>query len=290
MANIRELGNKVSSLRNMQKVMQAMNMIASTKLQRILGRRTSLLRFEQDALEMARDVALTFRDGNHPLIQPTPERKRACILMSTSDKGLCGSHNNSVQRATATLVAKLEGEDMETDTVCVGLRGASFCHRNQLVVHSSFESSERALTDSTLHSISDMLIERVLADEIQEVYFVFNAFVSTLQKNTKTLQVLPLCSLLPEELPPTPPTFAFEPDSDTFPRVAVSTTLFFLLQATLRHSHLSEHASRMTAMDNATTNSEDLINRYVAIRNRARQTTITNELTEIVAGKEALRD
>lgn len=288
MANIKELNTKVASLRSMQKVMRAMNMIASTKLHRMVGRLPALKVFQKGALDMARDVAMAYQGRQDPLIQSTAGAGRATVVMFTADKGLCGSHNHSVNRAALALIRSMEQKSMEVDTVCVGLRGAAFCHRYDLTIHLSTESGDRDLTADALREMSGEIVGRVAAGEVESVHFVYNAFVSTLQQTLTTARILPLSSLLPAEMPARP-AFALETGTSS-PRASVEVVFFFLLQAALRHSRLSEHAARMTAMDNATNNSDDLIARYTAIRNRVRQSRITSDLIEIVAGKEALKD
>ena len=289
MPNIRELNAKITSLRNMQKVMRAMNMIASIKLRKIIDKLPALRHFDEGARDMARDIALTFRQHRSPLIDPVKKPEHACIVLFTADKGLCGSHNNTVQRAANVLMQSLADHDISADTVCIGLRGAAFCRRNNHDVYLSTESNERILDTRAQRKIARTLVDRLLEGDIQQVHLVYNRFISTLQQALVTEQVLPLSSLLPTDLPSTLPEFTLE-SSDASPDHLVTTVFFFLLQSALRHSHLSEHAARMTAMDNATNNSEDLIARYGAIKNRARQTRITNDLTEIVAGKEALQE
>lgn len=292
MANIREIAHKVSSLRNMQKVMRAMNMIASTKLHRILSRVPALHAFEEDTMALARDLAVACGESGSPLIGPLENCRQAGMLVFTSDKGLCGAHNNSVHRACVSLAASLKNQGVAVDSICIGTRGASFCRRNDMDIYMSVESNDRILTDAELRRIAETLIERIEKDEIQAVYAVFNSFVSPLQQIPRSLQILPLCSLAAEQTSESRSEtgLTFDSAGSLSARSAVSTVLYFLLQCLLRHSHLSEYAARMTAMDNATNNSEDLIARYGAIRNRARQTAITNELIEIVAGKEALKD
>ena len=289
MANVRELKRKVASLRNMQKVMRAMNMISTTKLQKILPQHPALLTFEKGALEMATEIAMALHGEDNPCITQTTELRRICVVTFTSDKGLCGSHNSSVQRAAATLMKSMKSADVEVDAACVGTRGASFFRRNDYDVHLSLESNDRSVTDADVRRLAKKLVSRIQTHEIQQVHFVFNAYVSTLLQMTKTIEILPFDALLPKDLPEPLPTFAVESGEKGFAVEAVEHVLFCLLRSALRHSHLSEHAARMTAMDNATNNSEDLISRYGAIRNRARQATITSELIEIIAGNEALK-
>ena len=208
--------------------------------------------------------------------------------MFTADRGLCGSHNSSVQKNTSMLINSKRQKGINCEVVCLGTKGNAFCRRNGYKIYHQTEISERTLNDSVLDDIANSLIARFTSRKMQEIYFIYNEFVSTLVQNTQTIRVLPLLAE-PSNGSVSATDMVTEPEEPEFVRQSVKALFNYKLKTALLNSYLSEHAARMTAMDNATNNSEDLINQYAKLRNKARQSTITNELIEIVAGKEAMK-
>ena len=144
-------------------------------------------------------------------------------------------------------------------------------------------------TMEQLRIISDKIFKRFIGNEIQKLYVIGNIFHSTLHQETSTIQLFPYFiedSKKHDEVSQVPET---EPGGDQLALASGKLYLYYKLRSMLRNSYLSEHSSRMTAMENASNNSEDLIEKYITIQNHARQATITNELIEIVSGNEALK-
>ena len=287
MANVRDLTRKIYSLRNMQKVMRAMNMIASTKFRKISYMQDALKFFNTTLEPLEKTIMLSFYGGGHLEIDGYDKLKNIEIVMFTADRGLCGSHNSTIHKATALLVETNTGKDISSELTCIGRKGASFCRRNDFKIYHQTEINEKVMNDITLRSISDTLLERFYNGNIQEIYLVYNEFISTLQHSTKVVRVMPFPE--PEYVVTKPDEIETEPQEQEFIRQAAKAIMNYRMKTALLNSYLSEHASRMTAMDNATNNSEDLIHHYNKQRNKARQTNITNELIEIVAGKEAMK-
>jgi len=287
MANVRDLSRKIYSLRNMQKVMRAMNMIASTKFRKISYLQDSLKFFNEKVEELEKDIILSFKNKGYIEIDGYDEVKKIEIVTFTADRGLCGAHNSSVLKAADFMVETNLNNGIEAEFTSIGRKGAAFCRRNNFRIYHQTEISEKVLTDSALRNIADSLIGRFYSGEIQEIYFIYNEFVSTLLQSTKAVRVLPLQE--PDYVLTKAEEVFVEPSEQQFALHSARALFNYKLKTALLNSYLSEHASRMTAMDNATNNSEDLINHYNKLRNKARQTTITNELIEIVAGKEAMK-
>ena len=132
-------------------------------------------------------------------------------------------------------------------------------------------------------------MKRFLNNEIQQVHLIANYFVSMLHQETRTVQVLPFPSSDTKDNQRRAGEASFEPAPDDFFKEAGQLYLYYKLMSALFNSYLSEQSARMTAMENATKNSEDLIKHYVKLMNRARQANITNDLIEIISGKEALK-
>lgn len=274
----------------MQKVMRAMNMIASTKFRKMNYLQFSLPFFKGNIESLERDIIASFsgRFGkkNCREIDGYENVESVGIVLFSADKGLCGAHNSSVRKAAELLAETNRAKGVEVEFTCVGTKAAAFCRRNGYKIYHQTEINEKTLTDPVLRDIAGNLLERFHSGKVQEIYVVYNEFVSTLAQDTKALRVLPFEPPGMDDNPGAE--LHTEPESALFLKESVKAILNYRLKMALLNSRLSENAARMTAMDNATHNSEDLIFRYSKLRNKARQTSITNELIEIVAGKEAM--
>ena len=287
MANARDLSRKIYSLRNMQKVMRAMNMIASTKFRKISYLQESISFFNQNIELLEKDIILAFHGGGYLEIDGYSDVKNIEIVMFTADRGLCGAHNSTVQKATGLFADTKFKKNIEAEITCIGRKGAVFCRRNNYKIYHQTEINEKVINDVSLRQIADSLLDRFYSGTIQEIYLVYNEFISTLSQSTKVVRVMPFAT--PEYVITEVESVFTEPEEASFLKQSARAIFNYRMKTALLNSYLSEHASRMTAMDNATNNSEDLINHYNKLRNKARQTTITNELIEIVAGKEAMK-
>ena len=289
MSNVRDLGQKINSLKNMQKVMRAMNMISSIKLRKIYAVQAALAEFNKSVDSLPGQLISTLKSTDTPLVNGYNEISKAHILIFTADKGLCGTHNSSVHKALSALIKENNDKDIESDVSCIGNKGASYCKHKGYNIFQQSEISEKVFTMDQLHIISDKIFDRFIGNEIQKLYVIGNIFHSTLHQETSTIQLFPYYSSdlkkdgEESQLPDT------EPEGDQLAGTTGKMYLYYKLRSLLRNSYLSEHSSRMTAMENASNNSEDLIEKYITIQNHARQATITNELIEIVSGKEALK-
>lgn len=290
MANLKDLNSRILTLKNMQKVMRAMNMIASVKLSKLFRLQGALAFFEQSVESIAADIYNGLKASEAPFITGFENVKQAHVIIFTADKGLCGSHNSSVQKNLDIFIQDKTQNNIAVDVTCIGLRGVNFCKRRGYTIEHQAEINDRVFNSSSLLEISSGIAKRFLNNEIQEIYLIANYFISTLQQDTITARLIPL--VLPEvrkkeekeEFNPD-----IEPEAKKFIVLAQEQYLFYKLISALMNSYLSEQSARMTAMENATQNSKELINHYVKLQNRARQATITNDLIEIISGKEALK-
>jgi len=289
MSNIRDLGQKINSLKNMQKVMRAMNMISSIKLRKIYAAQAALAEFNKSVDSLIDQLISALESSDSPLIKGYRDISKAHIIMFTADKGLCGTHNSSVQKALSVLIKENSEKGIECDVSCIGNKGANYCKHKNYEIYQQSEISEKVFTMEQLHIISDKIFNRFIGNEIQKLYVIGNIFYSTLHQETSIIQLLPYYIEDSKKADKVNPVFEIEPGGDQFALGSGRLYIYYKLRSILKNSYLSEHSSRMTAMENASNNSEDLIEKYITIQNHARQTTITNELIEIVSGKEALK-
>jgi len=289
MSNIRDLGQKINSLKNMQKVMRAMNMISSIKLRKIYASQLALAKFNKSVDSLIDQLITALDSSDSPLVHGYEDISKVHIIIFTADKGLCGTHNSSVQKALSSLIKENSDKGIESDVSCIGNKGISYCKHKDYNIFQQSEISEKVFTMEQLHIISDKIFNRFIGNEIQKLYVIGNIFHSTLHQETSTIQLLPYYIEDSKKADKVNQVLKTEPGGNQFALGSGRLYLYYKLRSILRNSYLSEHSSRMTAMDNASNNSEDLIEKYITIQNHARQATITNELIEIVSGKEALK-
>ena len=192
MATARDLNYKITSLTNMQKVMSAMNMIASTKLRKLLIRHPALVQFERLVNNIRDDIINGLSSLNNPLMRPAEKLRKIHIVAFTADKGLCGSHNSSVLKALAKKVETLNQKGISADITCIGGRARSLCRRREFNVRHGIDSGEQHISDEAIREIGADIIKRITDREIDQVLLIYNHFVSTLVQKTQEVQAFPL--------------------------------------------------------------------------------------------------
>ncbi len=290
MANLRDIKRRITSVKSTQKITSAMKMVAAAKLRRA-----------QDAIEMARPYALRMRstleevskgtlEETHPLLGVHEERKALELIVVSSDRGLAGAFNSAVMKRADAVLAAREGDFEKVGLTLLGKKANDYYSRrrgSQISFHSPIDG------DVSYQQAADVAREvsrRYVAGELDEVILVFSEFVSTMTQRPVATPLLPFTppklddakeddEALPYEIEPNPEALL----AALVPK-AIETEVF----RALLENQAGEHAARMTAMEAATKNTQDLIESLTLQYNRARQAAITSELVEIVTGAQAL--
>ncbi len=287
MASIKEYNNKLKSLKNTQKITKTMKMVSASKLRKAQDAQVNAKLYANSIRELVSRLALTVDPTTHPLFQKKDTVKKALILIFTSDKGLCGAFNHNANKKVLAWITENEAKFDQIDVSCCGRRGYAFFNRMERVreyyeditISPSFESAKKISEDLSRHFVSG---------EYDEVYMSYNQFFSPLSQKTIFQKILPIeaSQLVDVDVPKKE--YVFEPKTEELLEYLIPHFLYFEVYFALLENSAGEHGARMTAMDNASKNANDLIDRYTLLRNRARQAAITTELTEIVSGAEAL--
>ncbi len=289
MPSLKDIRNRVRSVKNTQKITRAMKLVAAAKLRRA-----------QDAVVAARPYAALMRDTisalsaavdpeKHPLFAEREVPRKCLLIPITSDRGLCGGFNSNLMRQVEAYRRDEAKAYEEIGVAPIGRKGNSYFARQAAPKFFDAEGLRADSHDDTTHVLAQTLVHEFLHTDIDEVYVVFNEFVSALTQRVVFQRLLPLKPATFTADEDMPPEFIFEPDEQTLfdallPRYVQSQLLRALLE-----SEASEMGARMTAMDSATNNASDLIDRLTLQMNRARQAIITTELMEITSGAEALK-
>lgn len=289
MATIQEYKAKLKSLKNTEKMTETMKLVSASKLRQAHHAQSRAQHYARELTAMIARLAASVESASHPLLTAHEATKGILILVLSSDKGLCGGFNNALNRRVLGWLAEKKTVVPKVDVSCAGKRAYLFL-RKRAALRKYYEDAVANPRFLKAEEIGEELSKLFLSEEYDEIYLAFNRFHSPLSQEPVLEKILPIepGSLLTggEAIPSD---YIFEPEKSELLRLLVPKYLYFRLYYALLENSAGEHGARMTAMDKATKNAVDMIDRYTLLRNRARQAAITTELTEIVAGAEALK-
>ncbi|WP_300682442.1 F0F1 ATP synthase subunit gamma [Nocardioides sp.] len=297
--SLREYRARIRSTESMKKITRAMELIAASRIIKAQQRANAAAPYARELTRAVSAVA-TYSNVDHALTTEPENPRRAAVLVITSDRGLAGAYSSSVLKEAEGLVTKLTAEGKRVDLYVTGRKAeAYFKFRNRPVVKSWTGFSDQP-TFEVAKEVGEALIGSFLAGAVDgldagvdEVHLVYTRFVSMLNQKPTALRLLPL-EVVEGVEPPAEgevlPLYEFEPSAEAvldglLPQYVESRIWFALLQ-----SAASELAARQKAMKSATDNATELIKKYTRIANQARQAGITQEISEIVGGVNALAD
>ena len=300
--SLREYRARIKSTESMKKITRAMELIAASRIIKAQQRAQAAAPYARELTRAVSAVA-TYSAVDHPMTRESEDPKRAAVLIVTSDRGLAGAYSSSVLKEYERLAEKLRDEGKEIDAYTCGRKGlAYFKFRERRVVQSWTGFSDQPSYD-VAQEVGQALIDAFLADEgeqgdeqrapVDEVHVVYTRFRSMLVQEPTAVRLLPLEVVEGEEKPGDEdvlPLYEFEPSPEAvldelLPKYVQSRIFFSFLQAAA-----SELAARQKAMKSATDNADELIKKFTRIANQARQAGITQEISEIVGGVNALAD
>lgn len=286
MPSIKEYDVKLKSLRNTQKMVRTMKMVSASKLRRAQDAQKNSAAYSQQLTSMIARLAASAPNADHPLMQ-VRSVKRVLVLMFTSDRGLCGGFNNNLAKHVNRWIEAKSADGTHVDLSFCGRRGFMYFQRRHSVAK-HYEEVTAAPSFGTAEEIGEEICQQFIDGNYDEVHLAFNVFHSPLSQEPTLFKLLPVGHEMMEGGEAVASDYILEPPSDQMLKMLVPRTVYYKLFHTFLENAAGEHGARMTAMDNATNNASDLIESYTLLRNRARQAAITTELTEIVAGAEAL--
>ncbi|MDA9670699.1 MAG: F0F1 ATP synthase subunit gamma [Paracoccaceae bacterium] len=291
MPNLKDLKNRIESVKNTRKITKAMQMVAAAKLRRA-----------QDAAEASRPYSERFNSvlaslaasvGNSEsaplLLRGTGKQDVHLLVVMTAERGLCGGFNSSIAKLARNYAAKLKESGKQIKIITVGKKGRDAIKRDlgQYFVEHVDLSEFKSIKYTNAQSIAKALLARFDDNEYDVATIFYSKFVNVVTQIPTTQQIIP--ATFDDQSSTSDTTiYDYEPDEETIladllPR-GVATQIF----SALLENGASEQGARMSAMDNATRNAGDMIDKLTIEFNRSRQAVITNELIEIISGAEAL--
>lgn len=292
MASLRDIRNRIGSVKNTRQITRAMKLVSSAKLNRATQAATSARPYQQ-ALErtLQRVVGAVGGAVEHPLLRQPNNENDVLVVVMTADRGLCGNFNSIINRAAQLKIEELVAAGKNVRIYCYGKKGRQHLARRGFAVADSVVDLNPKAYPMIADELSLRLQRELAEDAFSEVYLAYNRYRSVLSQEPTIERILPMQL----EVPATPEgevaegvDFLFEPDATSLLARLLPMSLRTRLFQALLETQAGEQAKRMTAMDAATRNASELINRLTLEYNRARQAAITKELIEIVSGAEAL--
>lgn len=294
-AQIRVYRQKIASTSSMKKIFKAMELIATSRITKARERVNSSLPYA-NAITRAVTAVSSQNDIDHVLTTESANPTRAAVLILSSDRGLAGAYSANVLRKAEQLLTRLHGEGREVDVYVVGRKAQTYMDFRGREYTRLWTGQTDAPAAERAAEIGEALVEAFLTDTaaggVDEIHIVFTEFVSLVKQNPHVVRLLPL-EVVEERVENTEevlPLYEFEPDADEvldalLPKYIESRIFNAMLQ-----SAASELANRQRAMKSAGDNASDLIKEYTLLMNNARQAEITQELTELIAGADALNN
>lgn len=294
MASLKDLKNRIGSVKNTQKITKAMKVVAAAKLRRAQERAEAARPYSEKLLSVMGSLAAgageTMQGRN--LLTGSGAFKTHLVIVATSSRGLCGGFNASIAKAALKYVNELITAGKEVKILCIGSKGHDFLKRFHAdkIIESITGLQQKTVEYDGADLVREKVTEMFEAGEIDVCSMFFNKFISPINQIVTRKQLIPLELEIAEdaEMQGVDAPYEFEPDQEQILNHLLPKNMAIQIYSALLENQASEMGARMTAMDNATRNAGDMIDALTLEYNRSRQAAITTELIEIISGAEAL--
>ncbi|MCX7991543.1 MAG: ATP synthase F1 subunit gamma [Proteobacteria bacterium] len=289
MPSLRHIRRRIQSVKSTQKITKAMKMVSAAKLKRAQDAILTARAYAEKLQEVISELAARVETKTHPLLQDREEKKSLLMVVLTSDRGLCGVFNSNLLRQTEAYIReKRQSYGDNISIITVGRKGTEYLRKRNYNVIESLVNVYQKEQYETAREIGEKIIESFISGNADEVVVVYNRFKSAISQVPTFTRLLPVEPIeIPENVPKTE--FIYEPDKETLINELLPRNVYIQIHRSILETIASELAARMTAMDNATNNASDMIERLTLLFNKTRQASITKELMEIIGGAEAIK-
>ena len=291
MATLRDIRRKIGAVKKTQQITKAMNMVAAAKLRGAQQRMENFRPYAEAFSLMLGNLASGVEPEIHPFFQKAPEVNKVGLVLMTADRGLCGSFNVNLITAAYKFIQQKAADNIEVAVTCVGRKGRDFYRRRKYDISRFFVDVWNKFDFTNAIVVGRDVMTDFMSGEVQEVYLVYAQFINVAIQRPIMVKLLPIEPETAAEEAVAGPSgeYIFEPPVAQFLEYLLPKYLNTVLYHGFLENSASEHAARMTAMDNASNNCKDMITNLTLIMNKARQAAITKELMDIVGGAEALK-
>ena len=279
-ANMKEIKERIDSVKNTSQITNAMNIVSSTKFKRFQVLTLKSRNYARAVNEAFDNLVASLTGNKFVIFDGKSEVRRVGIIVMTSDRGLCGSFNSNTFRRLENMKKQFEKEGKEISVVTIGRKAKEYCKNRNINVDSEYTQMIPETMFETGKKISEDVVQFYLNDFYDEVYMIYSKFVSAIEYNIQIEKLLPIEKK--EGLPTKE--YIFDPSEEEVLNSFVPQVLNIKLYQSLLENSASEHSARMSAMKQANDNASEMIRNLEVQYNRERQGQITQELTEIISG------
>jgi F-type H+-transporting ATPase subunit gamma len=288
MAKAREIKKRINAVRTTRKITRTMEMVSTSKLKRFQNLAVASRPYSEALAEVLKALRGSPAASSHPLFVERDPVHRVGIVVLTSNRGLCGAFNNSISRLALDKALDYRSKGVEVDMFLIGKKGnAFFRHRHIPAAYSNIVLNDQFTSEGCIE-FADLLMNKFLSGEIDCVETAYSRFVSAGQQSIRIERLLPLAPLKEVEREGASTDFIFDPSSDEILETVLPLALRSDVYRMVVENIASEHAARRNAMKLATDNADEMITFLTRSFNRERQSQITQELTEIIGGSNAI--
>jgi len=287
MASLKSIKKRIGSVKNTRQITKAMKMVSAAKLRRAQESVVAARPYARKLAEVLQSLAGSVEGDLHPLLEKR-DAKKLLMVVVTSDRGLCGGFNGNLCKAAEHFIKEKRGEFEEISLMTVGRKGYEML-RNRHTVAKNFPNVLAKPSYQTAATLAHEVIDGYLAGEYDQVILLFNAFRTVMSQDITFQQLLPVEAGEKTLADENPVEYIYEPSVAELLAEILPKNIEVQIFKAMLESVAAEHGARMTAMDSASKNANEMIGKLTLQYNRARQAAITTELTEIISGAESIK-
>ena len=284
MANLKEIRNRITSVSSTMQITSAMKMVSAAKLKKAQDAITAMRPYAEKLTELLQNLSSTLDGDTGGEYTKQREINKVLVVAITSNRGLCGAFNTNVIKQSKAIAESYEGK--QVDIFAIGKKGNDILRKTYTVVENRSDIFDN-LTFDNVAQIAQTLTDKFISGDYDRIEIVYNEFKNIATQVLCTEQFLPLQEGAQDDVNANND-YIFQPDQETLVSEIIPKSLKIQLYKAILESNASEHGARMTAMDKATDNADDILRDLKLMYNQTRQAAITNEILEIVGGAEAL--
>jgi F-type H+-transporting ATPase subunit gamma len=288
MATLRDIKKRIKAVQNTQKITKAMKMVAAAKLRKVQTRMLELRPYADKMNEVLKDLARGAEQDAHPLLVVRP-RKTVEVVVISGDRGLCGAFNANILKAAQDNIGRLKNEGFGLSISAIGKKAVDLFKRREIQLRKKWTGLSGNVIFSDVLEISNDIKENYINGTFDEVILIYNEFKSMIAQRVVVKRLLPLAPVEESEKAGERADFIYEPSMAEIFNQLLPKDVDIQVYRALLESSAAEEAARMSAMENATKNCDEMVDKLTLQFNKARQAGITKELMDIVGGVEALK-
>lgn len=287
MASLKSIKKRIVSVKNTRQITKAMKMVSAAKLRRAQENVVAARPYAKKLGEVLQSLAANLEGDIHPLLEKR-EAKKLLLIVLTSDRGLCGGFNSNLCKAADRFIKEKKDTFEQISIMTVGRKGYEFL-KSRYTIYKNFANVLAKPNYQTAAMLAQEVIDGFVAEEYDQVELLYNSFRTVMTQDITFEQMLPVAQEESVDSEETPVEFIYEPSvSDLLAEILPKNIEVQIFKAMLE-TVAGEHGARMTAMDSASKNANEMIGKLTLQYNRARQAAITTELMEIISGSESIK-